>query len=218
MSTNSFAGLHYGYNSSDIFKYRTEAMCDTWNKLVEKELNNMRLIIKSNNKGDFEINGNLSGIYTTFSSPTYIKYWAANSPDYLSNFSGSGMPFANEDIAFENSVNKGVVLVSGNGFRILINYPNSYYKNMGTVYVPPEIKLVLVDGNNNRLSPLYEVKLGEGIPFRTQDFTPMRNWNQGPLFYQNIPLVTTQEKILRNSAYPAMNQMPTNFWGFKPAR
>ena len=36
-----------------------------------------------------------------------IYYSAANPPDYRATYTGSGLPFANQHIAFENSPNKG---------------------------------------------------------------------------------------------------------------
>jgi hypothetical protein len=214
---NAFAGISYGnkIEAANVFDYRNNAMCSSWNRVLEKKFVNMNVVV-SKNKGDYRIRGVLCDLFSTYSDPKYIKFWAANSPDYISSFSGSGLPYPNEEVAFENTPNKGVIKVVNNMFNFLIHYPNSYYQNMGSVLVPPCVKMILVDSNNMQLSQIYEVKLGDGIPFRTLDFSPMRNWNIGPLFYQNIPLVTTQEKIFENSGFPPRNQMPSNFWGFKP--
>ena len=38
---------------------------------------------------------------------------------------------------------------------------------MGTKYVPPQIKLRVVDSKGNSLSEIYKINLGDGIPFRS---------------------------------------------------
>lgn len=225
MSVSSInAGSNYGSKeeSSEVFRNRNKTMCKRWNRIIEKKYMNMDLSIyqntsetSHNQKGDYMIRGSLKGSLMVQGNG-YIKYWASNPADYGCSFYGSGLPYPNEEVAYENTVNKGAVRLSGNHFEFMIYYPNSYYKNMGTVLVSPTVKIVVVNENNERLSPIYEVKIGEGIPYRTLDFTPLRNWSKGPLFYQNIPLITTQEKILENSAYPKNNNIPSNFWGFKP--
>jgi hypothetical protein len=219
--SNIYGGMSYGSKkeSNEVFEYRKTEMCSRWNRLLEKKYTNMDLSVYKNSEfppenGDFLIRGRLKGSLVVQSG--FIKFWAANPADYGCSFYGSGLPYPNEEVAYENTINKGVVPIEGNEFTFNVYYPNSYYRNMGTVLVPPTIKIVVVNGDNERLSPIFEVKIGEGIPYRTLDFTPLRNWSKGPLFYQNIPLITTQEKILINSAYPKNNHIPSNFWGFKP--
>ena len=87
---------------------------------------------------------------------------------------------------------------------------------MGTVYVPPQVKILFVSKDNQQLIESKIIHLGEGIPFRTLTYPSQRDWNKGPLFYTNkeIPKkVRTQYEILMDSAYPSDNKMPANFWG-----
>ena len=88
---------------------------------------------------------------------------------------------------------------------------------MGSVYIEPHVKLIVVDENNEPLTDVEIIRLGNGIPFRTLTWPSLRNWNKGPLFYENKDLpVRTQYQILVDSAYPDKNVMPSNFWGKKP--
>ena len=40
-----------------------------------------------------------------------VKFIAANAPDYRQSYSGSGLPFPNPEIAYENTPNKGTAKV-----------------------------------------------------------------------------------------------------------
>jgi hypothetical protein len=85
---------------------------------------------------------------------------------------------------------------------------------MGTIYIPPQVRMVIVDKDNKELSKILTLNLGEGIPFRTLTWPKQRNWNEGSLFYNNQTLpVRSQYQILLDSAYPSKNVMPKNFWG-----
>lgn len=156
----------------------------------------------------------------------YIKndklyYLAACPPDYRATFSGSGLPFASQVQAFQNTPNKGYVKLPGYGseFEIKIMTPNAYYVGLGTVYVPPTLYLEYV--NQYGVKRNISVKLSDGIPYRSlthpgpgQKTAPRAN----PMFYSTqfeLP-VRSQEQILRDSAYPDKNQMDSNFWGLKP--
>ena len=103
-------------------------------------------------------------------------------------------------------------------FSFTIRYPNSYYINLGTQYIKPNVKLELVDKDNNKIGQVKIIELGNGIPFRTLTWPEERNWNNGPLFYKNDDLpIRTQYQILLDSAYPSVNKVPSNFWGKKPS-
>jgi len=219
MSQQAFAGISFGDPEREtIFNIRREAICQKW---VEHSLETADATMKlyQNLVGDFAIQGNLQGqLALAASQPTArLRWWAANPSSYRSSFSGSGLPYPNEQVAFEATPNLGLCDVNGGSFQFNLVYPNSYYMDLGTKYVPPQVKIQIVDGDGNKISPVSTIPLGSGIPFRTLTFPPQRNWNKGPLFYcnQNLP-VRTQEQILRDSAYPAVNKVPANFWGTKP--
>tara|TARA_Y200000002_G_C22682641_1_gene664706 strand:- start:1750 stop:2418 length:669 start_codon:yes stop_codon:yes gene_type:complete len=220
MSLNSFASInHDDPETSEIFEYREKNMCNSFN-MAEKNLPlcDVKII---NNEDSYIVNGKLKGGVLNLSNQTnlYVKYWAANPPTFSSNFSGSGLPYPNEDIAFEKSDNLGMVQVAGGNFSFSLKHPNSYYKNMGATYIHPEVQLQLFDNNTNKsVSEIQHVNLGEGIPYRTLTYPYQRNWNNGPMFYKKdtMPSIRSQEQILLDSAYPDNNKMPKNFWGKKP--
>ena len=166
-------------------------------------------VVLDSGDGEYIVKGT---IQTTSSNAT-ILFWAANPPTYTTSFTGSGMPFPNAEIAYDNSPNRGAVKIKGSQFQFRIRYPNAYYTALGTVYVPPCVHVkVCENGSNN---DIHTIKLGSGIPFRMQTYPVGRT---SPLFYDGMDKlpIRTQEQILRDSGYPEKNIMPVNFWGLKP--
>lgn len=147
-----------------------------------------------------------------------IRYASAAPPTRGSSFSGSGLPFANMEQAFDNSPNTGHVKVDGmHRFELSLQMPNSYYVGLGTVLVPPTVFLEYT--NSAGVERRVAVKVSDGIPYRMltfpMSFTKARS---SCLFYDGtweLP-VRTQEQILRSSAYPDVDRMHPNFWGDKP--
>jgi len=162
--------------------------------------------------GEYRVNGVVKYDLGAVSAvkPLYVQYWAAAPPNYMTSWSGSGMPFANETIAFDNSPSKGVAPLINGKYMFKVHYPNAYYTNLGTKYVPPSIHIRVVDELNQPLTPVHTIKMGNGIPFRSES-TP--DLNRGPEFYQNPQPIRSQWQILMESAYPSNNQQPENFWG-----
>ena len=220
MSDNSFAGINFNDpETMQIFATHEKMMCPQYKENDESMFSFDIKTDTKNNKNIYIINGRLNGQLGVQSTveKLFVKYSAANPPTYSSNFSGSGLPYPNIEVAFENTPNKGVVEINNMSFNFSIRYPNSYYKNMGSLYVPPEIKLVVVNRDNKELSKVEVFNLGQGIPFRTLTWPTQRNWNNGPLFYRSEELpVRTQYQILLDSAYPTTNKTPKNFWGATP--
>ena len=57
-----------------------------------------------------------------------VVYWAASPATRGYSYSGSGLPYGNEDQAFGRTPNKGVTIADGSGiFTVNIQRPNSYY-------------------------------------------------------------------------------------------
>lgn len=188
--------------------------CPKWIQ-TEKQLELCKVnIIKNNENHYLVVNGSLNPTLSDLSTKNklFIKYWAASSPTYNGSFSGSGLPFPSEEIAFQGTKNYGVVPVENGKFSLSIRYPNSYYKD--SVLIPPQIKMKVCNHENIPVSPIQQVNLGESIPFRRLNYQQ----NRSIMFYKNDNLpVRSQEQILLDSAYPLKNIEPPNFWGMTPS-
>ena len=215
---SAFAGISTGADTKSVFKYRDEAMCNKW-KRTDEEFLLCKFNVYSNPVGNYQVNGLTKGVITDVGAvkQIYAKYWASNKPTYSESYTGSAIPFPNEKLAFEGTDNKGLIKILNSRFEIVLDYPNSYYSDFGTKYVPPQVNIKFVDENNQDISKVYTIKLGNGVPFRSQSWTKKRDWRDGPMFYYNPDLpIRTQEQILIDSAYPCTNQEPDNFWGLTP--
>lgn len=152
---------------------------------------------------------------------------AASPPDYRSSYTGSALPFATADIAFDSTPNKGVVELLGNAFVIKLLHPNSYYQELGRVLIPPTLFIRYTSNGEERTVP---INVAKEVPFRLLTYPSMRHvehsvafdyLNLGPLFYagtEKLP-IRTQAQILMDSTYPAENIQPTTpeeYWGTKP--
>lgn len=214
----AFAGSSNGNNSNEVFKYRNNAMCNKWNKVTENyEL--CKFDVYNNPYGNYKISGSTNGVLSQVgeSRPIYVKYWAANKPTYSESYSGSGLPYSSEHQAFENTMNKGLMQLTGTEFNITLDYPNSFYKDFYKTLVPPQVNILFLDSNRKSITQVYTLKLGNGTPFRSLTWPKKRNLDNGSLFYcnPNLPM-RTQEQILVDSSYPSTNQEPKNYWGVNP--
>jgi hypothetical protein len=170
---------------------------------------NCDYVIENPGKGEFVVKGRLQK-----GGKQKIVYYAANPATYNGSFTGSGLPFPNPEVAFENTPNNGTVYTSANGeFEFRVFYPNSYYVGLGTIYVSPHVFIKTCDSED-----VHSIYLGDGIPFRmlTYPSPPFTAPRRCPMFYaeggRQMP-PRSQEQILRDSAYPETNKMPANFWG-----
>jgi hypothetical protein len=211
MSESNFAGISFGYDADKIFKERNQNMCTRW-KCSKAQYTDCSVNVNYNTQGNFVIQGQ-----TNVTGALFVKFWAASPPTWSLSFAGSGLPYANEEMAFEKTPNQGVAQVVNGNFQFALEYPNAYYDNMVKDYIPPQVQFVFCDANGNNIGEIHVAKLGNGIPFRTLTWPQKRDWNIGPMFYcnNNLP-VRTQEQILRDSGYPAINKEPPNFWGLIP--
>lgn len=150
-----------------------------------------------------------------------VFYIAAAPPDYRATFTGSGLPFANQDQAFYATPNSGKVLLNDNSFEIKLMYPNSYYVGLGTVVIQPTVYVYYIPSSGDSTTPkVISIPVSEGIPYRMLSY-PMQftKPRENAMFYDNVYKlpVRTQEQILRSAAYPSENKMADNFWGLKPS-
>lgn len=193
--------------------------------------------------GDITIQGEVN---TSSPNPT-IVYWAPNPPTYGTSYSGSALPYHDSIQAYDNTPNIGAVKAVDRKFSFKVKYPNSYYVGLGSLYVAPHIHFKICEENktqslinnirvnveNNKRVPnnmkeqlesegYHTIQIDEGIPFRTLTYPspPSQNPRTSPMFYhchRNQLPIRGQETILRDSGYPEVNEMPSNFWGLKPS-
>lgn len=148
-----------------------------------------------------------------------ISYLAASPTDRRASFSGSGLPFPNQTHAFENTPNKGKILLKGNAFEFTILYPNSYYVELGRKLIQPTVYIQYYTPDN--IKRVITIDVGTVVPYRTleypRQYTLARNDATFYHAHHNLP-VRTQEQIMRDSAYPSTSlKMDKDFWGLKPA-
>lgn len=95
-----------------------------------------------------------------------IIYWAANPADYNTSFNGSGLPYPNPEIAYQNTKNIGSVYLNGDTYSFNILFPNSYYTNLGTTYNEPRVHIKLCSNNGN-VYDIQTIILKNPIPYRS---------------------------------------------------
>ena len=120
-----------------------------------------------------------------------VYYYAANTPDYLLNFNGSGLPFPNKEFAFEGSPNIGSIITNDNKINIRLLTPNSYYDE-NYVLKEPEviIKYTLLDNKVRILN----IPIDNKIPYR--------NLFQNKKDDKFVRKIQTQEKNFLLNSYP----------------
>ena len=97
------------------------------------------------------------------SSGSVIRYWAANPLHRGYSYSGSALPYPNPEIAYEGTPNSGEVLIDDDGgFKIMLDYPSSYYVRQGTILLKPHVHLALPNSPK-----VFTVDLGEPFPYRS---------------------------------------------------
>lgn len=128
-----------------------------------------------------------------------IEYLGAHPPDRRTSFSGSALPFPNEEHAYDNTPNRGQLMLDESeepSGELTFAFPNAYYVNLGNDYVKPHLRLRWKQNGTMRET---RVDLLEKVPFRTLTHPLERT---SPHFYENDDLVASQESLLRKSGYP----------------
>jgi hypothetical protein len=98
------------------------------------------------------------------------SYLASSPPDFRQSYSGSGLPYPNEDVAFNSTPNEGELKMGeGGSFRVDVVCPNSYYINNGSTLVMPQVCF-----NFNNVEGLVEVQISDKpfIPNRSLSSLP----------------------------------------------
>lgn len=159
----------------------------------------------------------VNGVIKSLNDNPKILYWASNPPTNGGSFSGSGLPYPNPEVAYENTPNSGSLIAVNKRFSFELEMPNAYYIGLGSLYVPPHFHIKVFDTDSS--SRYTTVKINDGIPFRTltHPAPPTQHPRNGAMFYHTPEQeIRSQEQILRDNAYPSEYKMPDNFWGSKP--
>lgn len=185
--------------------------CDTWVDDYSKQ-NSCEGIVLDSGEGEYIVKGKVD----IKSSNATIMFWAPNPPTYSTSYSGSGLPYPNPEIAYENTPNRGAVKTRDGSFEFRVRYPNAYYMGLGSVYMEPSVQIKVCENGSD--GKVQTIKLGHGIPFRMMTYPPSQEGTRprrSPMFYagrHDLPH-RTQEQLLRDSGYPEENVMPKSFWG-----
>ena len=118
---------------------------------------------------------------------------ASNPIDRMTNYSGSGLPFTNENIAFENTRNMFLIPKSGY-INTTFSYPNSFYSQDGKTKILPSIYIELGEYNNTSFQLQYEL-------FDLNNLRTLinRESRKGPEFYgkkDTILPIDTAENVM----------------------
>jgi len=110
--------------------------------------------------GDFLVQGTIK-----HANPNAIvKFFAAAPPDFRTSYAGSALPFANPEMAYESTPNKGAVRASNGDFQFKVVYPNQFYVDQGKTLLPPHALIKVCDDHHEEIQVL---RLGDGVPHRT---------------------------------------------------
>ena len=216
MSTGSFAGPSYNIDMKNVFKYRNKNMCSKWKK-DEKYYGMFGINTYQNNNGDVVVHGKINNQLQHLLNKIRIKlkYWAANPATNGSSFAGSGLPYPNEEVAYQNTPNQGIIELYDINFSLNLKKPNSYYKHLGKTFIKPHLNLMFIDGNNKTIGSIYKIDVSGYYPYRTLSI-PKKIDNVMAYYNKNLP-IRTQEQILLDSRYPSHTMKEySHFWGQRP--
>ena len=91
-------------------------MCDNWKNDYSKQ-HKCEGVVLDAGQGEFVVRGKVE----TISNSATIMFWAANPPTYCTSYSGSGLPYPNADIAYENTPNRGAVKSNNGEFELTLD-------------------------------------------------------------------------------------------------
>ena len=146
------------------------------------------ITVNSDNSA-LKINGSIKN-HTMYKDIIII---APNPINRMSSYSGSGLPYPNYEIAFENTPNIHKIEASGI-FDISFKYPNSFYMPDGINKIKPSIYFIFTTIDDKSFRLQYELR--DINPLRT---LINRNSRKNPEFYgakDRILPIATAEKVM----------------------
>lgn len=144
--------------------YKKNNRKDIWINIVNKDFNDCDLKILANNHRHYVIRGQVKNYIKSLANNfnLYLQYWSPNQCTPRYNHHLSNIPFSTEDIAYENTPNKGVARIVDGLFEFQVSNPNCYFSKMGTKFNPPTVKFRFTDSQGNPVSDVYTVLLDGG--------------------------------------------------------
>lgn len=95
-----------------------------------------------------------------------LEYMAPQKIPQMYSYSGSGLPYPSKDVAFSETMNKGICKTNELGqFIFELYHPNSYYINQGNILVKPHVYIKC--GNSE-----YNLTISDPVPFRSLTSLP----------------------------------------------
>jgi hypothetical protein len=110
------------------------------------------------------------GSVTNFGDYSSVTVMAANPIDRMTTYTGSGLPFPCQDMAFEGTPN--IVELKQAAFNIVFKYPNSYYTYDNWTKVPPSIFVVLKPVDPSKPTLIHRHSIPDQLPLRTLNRRP----------------------------------------------
>lgn len=157
----------------------------------------------------------VSGRITALGIEAQRITWSAAAPLTRGiSFAGSGMPYPNREIAFDNTPHHGAVDSMDGSFSIqLKDIPAGYFSGLGSVYVPPMIEFASVaKGSGARFQTSLWIndtaapyRWISGGPATLRPETATADSTGRAMYYagrEEMPLFENQEAQLRARAYP----------------
>jgi len=118
-----------------------------------------------------EVSGRFLG---SVALPAQLRYQAASPAEKRLSVAGSGLPFANESMAYIDGVNSGLISLGGGGsFSFRLTRPNSFYCCQGKHLGDPHVLLTVI-GSDGQSAPSERVLVGVRTPDRSLSSLPGR--------------------------------------------
>lgn len=158
----------------------------------------------------------VQGRFTALGATPMRIHWIAAAPVTRGiSFAGSGQPYPNKTIAYENSPNQGDFETTDGSFTIQMKgIPAGYYSGLGSVFVPPLVEFYAESKASPHKAAVASLVINEtAAPYRwlngaptTQRPDPNTERSTGRAMYyfgrEELPLFNNQEALLRARAYP----------------
>ena len=124
---------------------------------------------------------------------------AANPINRMTSYSGSGLPFPCQDVAFQDTPN--YAYITETTFDLTFSYPNSYYSYDNWTKVPPSVFVIMTPTDSSKEPIVHRHELVDPLVLRTLNYRSGRY--EGPSFYaRKEDIITMQgaEGVMRAMA------------------